>query len=193
MRPFSTLPPLPTVRTFRTLLLASLLAAVASPAQASEDPDDWKMIGGMLALVQQVVHLAANSPDPNAAQKHIDGMLAGESAQANRVAAGVLDEVLQDVPAEQRGVFVAIGRDLLTLARREQARARAAEPVVAAEFSRQAALQARKELHAMGLRYWDEQQFEEAVKRGDRIAVDLYVAAEGLPGKGPLRNPPPAR
>ena len=182
--------PIPTIR---TLLLTCLLALGAFPAQASEDEEDWKMIGGMLALVQQVVHLAANSPDPSAAQKHVDGMLAGESAQANRLAAGVLDEVLQDVPAEQRGVFVAIGRDLLTLARREQARARAAEPVVAAEFSRQAALQARKELHAMGLRYWDEQQFDEAVKRGDRIAVDLYVAAEGLPGKGPFRNPQPVR
>lgn len=193
MRPIPALSTLRTVRTIRALLLACLFAAGTSPAQASEDPDDWKMIGGMLALVQQVVHLAANSPDPNAAQKHIDGMLAGESAQANRVAAGVLDEVLQDVPAEQRGVFVAIGRDLLTLARREQARARAAEPAVAAESSRQAALQARKELHAMGLRYWDEQQYQEAVRRGDRIAMDLYIAAEGLPGKGPVRNPQPAR
>lgn len=193
MRLIPTLSTLPTVPAFRILLLASVLAVGTSPARASEDPDDWKMIGGMLALVQQVVHLAANSPDPNAAQKHVDGILAGESAQANRVAAGVLDEVLQDVPAEQRGVFVAIGRDLLTLARREQMRARAAEPVVAAEFSRQAALQARKELHAMGLRYWDEQQFQDAVRRGDRIAMDLYIAAEGLPGKGPVRNPPPAR
>jgi hypothetical protein len=176
------------MRSTRILLLAALFGLTAFPAQASEQADDWKMIGGILALVQQVVHLAANSADPNAARRHVDGILAGESAQANRLAAGVLEEVLQDVPAEQRGAFVAIGRDLLTLARREQARA-AAQPAVAPEASREGALQARRELHAMGLRYWDEQQFLEAVGRGDRIAVDLFMAARGLES----RNPPPAR
>jgi hypothetical protein len=109
----------------------------------------------------------------------VEAILSGGNEQANRVAAGVLDEVLQDVPAEQRGTFVAIGRDLLTLARRDQARA-AAQPQGTAEPSRDDALQARKELHAMGLRYWDEQQFLEAVRRGDRIAVDLFLAARGL-------------
>ncbi len=83
------------------------------------------------------------------------------------------------MPAEQRGVVAALGRDLLTLARREQARA-AAQPATAVEPSRDDALQARKDLHAMGLRYWDEQQFLEAVRRGDRIAVDLFLAARGL-------------
>ena len=32
----------------------------------------------------------------------------------------------------------------------------------------------------MGLCYWDEQQYEEAVKRGDRIAVELFLAGKGL-------------
>jgi hypothetical protein len=178
----------------RILLFATLFGLAAFPVRAAEEADDWKMIGGFLALVQQVVHLAANSPDPDAARRHVDGILAGESAQANRIAAGVLEEVLQDVPAEQRGAFVAIGRDLLTLARREQARTAAqppmaAQPSVAPETSREGALQARRDLHAMGLRYWDEQQFLEAVRRGDRIAVDLFMAARGLESK----NPPPAR
>jgi len=181
------IPTLPTIRTIRTLLLAALLAAGSFPAQASEDADDWKMIGGMLALVQQVVHLAANSPDPNAAQRRVDGILAGESAQANRLAAGMLDEMLQDVPAEQRGAFVAIGRDLLTLARRERQRV-ASNPAVEAPMQADP-VQARKDLQAMGLKYWDEQQFLEAVRRGDRIAVDLYIAAKGLE----TRNPQPAR
>ena len=174
------------MRTIRFLAFAALLGAPV--AHASDDADEWKLIGGMLALVQQVVHLAANSPDPAAAQKSVDVILSGQNAEANRIASGVLDEVLQDVPAEQRGAFVAIGRDLLTLARREQARA-AAQPPAAVEPSKEGALQARKELHAMGLRYWDEQQFLEAVRRGDRIAVDLFVAARGLEA----RNPPPAR
>ena len=174
------------MRAIRFLAVAVLLGAPV--AHAADDADDWKLIGGMLALVQQVVHLAATSPDPAAAQKGVDAILSGENAQANRVAAGVLEEVLQDLPSEQRGAFVAIGRDLLTLARREQARA-AAQPPVALEPSKEGALQARKELHAMGLRYWDEQQFLEAVRRGDRIAVDLFVAARGLEAS----NPPPAR
>jgi len=180
------------MRTIRLLTLI-LLPALALPARASDEGDDWKMIGGVLALVQQIVHLAANSPDPNAAQKGVDDILSGQDAQANRIASGVLDEVLQDVPADQRGTFVAIGRDLLTLARRERERAAAvpaAEVGMQAERAAQAdPLQARKELHAMGLKYWDEQQFLEAVRRGDRLAVDLFLAARGLEAK----NPPPAR
>ena len=164
----------------RFLAIAVLL--IVPTAHAADDADEWKLIGGILALVQQVVHQAANSPDPTAAQKSVDAIISGQNAQANRIAAGVLDEVLQEVPPEQRGAFVAIGRDLLTLARREQARV-AAQPPVAAEPSRDEALQARKELHAMGLRYWDEQQFLEAVRRGDRIAVDLFLAARGLQTK----------
>jgi len=161
----------------RVLAVCALLGAPA--AHAADDADDWKLIGGILAIVQQVVHQAVTSPDPAAAQKGAEAILSGGNEQANRVAAGVLDEVLQDVPAEQRGTFVAIGRDLLTLARRDQARA-AAQPQIAVEPSRYDALQARKELHAMGLRYWDEQQFLEAVRRGDRLAVDLFLAARGL-------------
>ena len=165
------------MRAIRVLAVAALLGAPA--AYAADDADDWKLIGGILALVQQVVHQAATSPDPAAAQQSVEAILSGGNEQANRVAAGILDEVLQDVPAEQRGTFVAIGRDLLTLARRDQARA-AAQPQAVAEQGRYDALHARKELHAMGLRYWDEQQFLEAVRRGDRLAVDLFLAARGL-------------
>lgn len=90
---------------------------------ASEEADDWKIIGGALALVQQIVHLAAQSPDPQAAQKGVDAMLAGENTAANRLASGLMNEILLDVPPEHRDALVAIGRDLLVLARRGQARA----------------------------------------------------------------------
>ena len=181
----------------RTIRLCFLLALLPLPASAApEDPEDWKLIGGVLALVQQVVHLAAHSPDPNAAHKEVDALLAGGNAEANRIASGVMEEVMQDIPVAQRDAFVSIGRDLLVLARRERERTSAQAPArtsAAAEPSREASLRARQELHAMGLRYWDEQQFAEAVKRGDRIAVDLYLTAQGLPQPDLARNRPPAR
>ncbi len=175
------------IRLFVAFLLLPLPASAAT-----EDADDWKLIGGVLAMVQQIVHLAAHSPDPRAAQKGVDALLAGENAQANRIAAGVMEEVMQEIPPAQRSAFVSIGRDLLTLARREQTRA-AMSPAVVADSSTEAALQARRDLYAMGLRYWDERQFLEAVRRGDRIAVDLYLAAKGLQSSDPARNPLPAR
>jgi hypothetical protein len=39
------------------------------------------------------------------------------------------------------------------------------------------ALQARKELSAMGLTYYSQDQFVEAARRGDRLACELYLAA----------------
>lgn len=108
------------MRVIRLLLLV-LLPAIVSPARATDEADDWKLIGGMLSLMQQFVHLAAQSPDPKALDKSMDAMLAGENAQANRLASGLMEEILQDVPLEQRSAFVSIGRDLLTLARRERA------------------------------------------------------------------------
>ena len=173
------------VRLFAVLALLPLSASAAT-----EDADDWKLIGGILTMVQQIVHAAAHSPDPQVAQKGVDAILGGENAQANRIASGVMEEVMQDIPPSQRDAFVSIGRDLLVLARREQARA----PVPATgEMSTDSARRARRELHAMGLTYWDEKQFTDAVKRGDKIAVDLYIAAQGLPATASPRNPPPAR
>lgn len=171
------------MRAVRLLFVIFLLPQTASAT--SEDADDWRLIGGVLALVQQIVHLAAHSPDPKAAQRGVDAMLGGENAQANRIASGLMKEIMQDVPPSQRAAFVSIGRDLLVLARRENARAAAQAPATA-EGSKETAMQARRELHAMGLRYWDEQQYAEAVKRGDRIAVELFLAARGLEARSPL-------
>lgn len=41
-------------------------------------------------------------------------------------------------------------------------------------------LDARKELTAMGLQYFDGAQFFAAIRRGDQLAVELYVAAGGV-------------
>ena len=154
-----------------TIVLLAFSFVAASARAASED-EDWKVIGGALGLLQQIVHVAATSSDPEAARKQVDAMLAGENPEANRMAARMMNEALEDVPAEQRGTMRSIARDLLVIARREQAK-----PIDP--------LQARKELHAMGLKYWDEQEFLEAVRRGDRLAIDLFLAARGLESKNP--------
>jgi hypothetical protein len=171
------------MRFIRMLIPSLLLAAVAPAYAAGEDADDWVLFGRVLALVQPIVRAAAVSPDPQAAQREIDAIAEGRSPQANRLAAELVDEIVRDMPPEHRGTFIAIARDLLTLARREQARA-AAHPGIA---SAEGAIQARKELHAMGLRYYDETQYREAVRRGDTIAIELYHAAGGI------RNLPAAR
>ena len=159
-----------------------LLAMISCSARAGvDDAEDRALLSGVLALVQPIVHLAAHSPDPQAARKAIDAMLAGRSDEANRIAAGVFDGMLSDAAPEHRSALRAIGRDLLVLARREHGRA--ALPQTETAY----AIEARKALYSMGLRYWDEQQYQDAVRRGDTIAIELYLAARGL------RNPPAAR
>ena len=170
----------------RWLGIAFCVASIsAAPAHAAvDDADDWAIFSRVLALVQPIVHLAAHSPDPQAAQKAIDAMLAGRDERANRAAAELFEEALAEVPPEHRPVLRSIGRDMLVLAQREQ-QSRAAGDLSAETIER--AVRARKELHAMGLRYWDEQQFRDAQQRGDVIAVELFRAARGV------RNLPEAR
>jgi len=159
------------------VLISIVILLFAAPVHASaDDADDWALFGRVLALVQPIVRAAAASPDPQAAQREIDAVMQGRNAEANRLAAGLFDEILQDLPYEHRAAFVSIGRDLLTLARREQARAASLPQALVAER----AIQARKDLHAMGLRYYDEAQYQDAVRRSDAIALELYHAAGGI-------------
>lgn len=44
----------------------------------------------------------------------------------------------------------------------------------------QSQLVARKELHAMGFQYFNRDQFLDAIKRGDRLVVELFVTAGGV-------------
>jgi len=157
------------MRWIRAAFCAGVVSAVPAHA-AFEDADDWAVVSRILALVQPIVHLAATSPDPQAAQKAIDAALAGRDARANRIASELFDEALAEVPPQHRPMLHSIGRDMLLLARRQQQSS--------ADVER--AIRARKELHAMGLRYWDEQQFQDARRRGDTIAVELFLAARGL-------------
>lgn len=51
---------------------------------------------------------------------------------------------------------------------------------------RWSALDARKELTAMGLQYFDAVQFFSAIRRGDQLAVELFLAGGGVAVEEPL-------
>jgi hypothetical protein len=163
------------------ILVVSSFVAMAPAAQAAEADDDWKMFGGILSLVQSFVHIAATTDDPQVMQKNFDGLLAGRNPEANRIAGELMGEMMEDMPQQYRGTIHALARDVLTIARRENARAAASvAPAPAAQSSREAMIQARKDLTAMGLRYYDAEQYRDAVRRGDTLAVELYVLARGV-------------
>ena len=168
---------------FIPVVIGFVVAISSSPVARADEAEDRATLARVLALIAPIVHAAATSPDPRAAQEQIDAMFAGRNAEVNRIASDLFNTMLGDFPPEARPAMRSIGHDLLVLARREQARMKALPPADAAER----AIQARKELHAMGLRYWDEQQYEDAVRRGDSIAVELFQAARGF------RNLPEAR
>lgn len=174
----------------RLIPILVLTASIALSAQASEADDDWKLFGGMLSLVQSLVRVAAASDDPQAMQRGVDGILAGRNADANRLAGELMQEMTEDMPAQYRGTVRALAQDMLVIARREQARAAAAPPASEREpvetdaragaTDRARVIQARKDLAAMGLRYYDADQYREALRRNDTLAIELFVAGRGL-------------
>ena len=158
----------------RVLLVTCLLgSALPAHAVAAED-DGWQAFGHALTLVQTLVGIAARSDDPQAGLKGIDEVLAGRNDDANRAIAGLFNDATSDMPGEYRDKVATIGRDLTALARRGLAKA------PAESVSPDQALQARKDLNAMGLSYHEAGQFLDAVKRDDALAVELYVLGRGV-------------
>ena len=162
------------MKSIRIVLVCALFfAALPARAAASED-DGWQAFGHALTLVQTLVGIAARSDDPQTNLKGIDDVLAGRNGEANRAIAGLFEDATSDMPPQYRDRVAAIGRDLTSLARRGIAQS------PAGPASTDQALQARKELNAMGLSYFDARQFLEAVKRDDALAVELYVLGRGI-------------
>jgi len=151
------------------VIAAVLLACSAATVQAAE-LDDWAMFGRMLSLVQGFVQVGAESGgDARQVEKHFDGLLSGKHADANKLA----EEMFGDMPGEQRGQMLGFARTLVALGQKQaQADRKRAEEGDA--------IQARKDLAGMGLSYFDRQQFLAAVKRNDRLAVQLYLGARGI-------------
>lgn len=154
------------VKTIRTLLIAILLIpALPAHAAGEESP----ALGHALTLIHLFVRIAAESETPQQSLKAVDDVLLGRNAAANEAAAGLMKEMLADMPPQHRATIVAIGRDLTSLARKDLRKQGAIDP-----------LQARRDLTSMGLTYHDSKQFLDAVKRNDAIAAELFIAGRGV-------------
>lgn len=150
-------------------LAATALALSATATQATE-MEDWSTFGRMLSLFQGFLQVSAEGGgDARRLERHFDGVLTGKNADANRVA----EEMFGDMPGEQRGQVLGIARTLVALGQKQ----------AQVERKRQEegdAIQARKDLAGMGLSYFDRKQFIDAVKRNDRLAVQLYLGGRGV-------------
>ena len=146
-------------------------AEAPPPPTASKRKDDesWKAFGHALTLAQVMMRIAAHSENP---EQGYDDVLAGRSTEANRAITGLLEEATAGMPPEYRSRVASIGQDVASLARKEMAKPNVAAP--------DRAIQARKDLTAMGLRYHDTNDFLEAVKRDDALAVELFIDGRGV-------------
>ncbi len=135
---------------------------------------DWATFGRFLSLVQVFMQAAcppgaAQPCDPNAAQKAIDDIANGRNPDAN----ALMLDIFADVPAPEREKMLAIGRTMAAMNRKQMAAGAAVQGEVSA-------MQARKDLTAIGLSYHDRDQFLDAVKRKDAIAVRLFLIGRGV-------------
>jgi hypothetical protein len=153
----------------RTLLIAVLFIP-ALPAQAAEE--DSTVVGHALTLIHLFVRIAAESETPQQSLKAVDDVLLGRNAVANEAVAGLLKEMLADLPIQHRSTIAAIGRDLAAVARKNLG-VKGLEPRIDP-------MQARKDLTSIGLTYHDSKQFLDAVKRNDTVAAELFIAGRGV-------------
>jgi len=156
----------------RGLIVAtSLFLALTSAHAADSATDDWATFGRFLSILQVVMQTAAKD-DGRQSQQAVEDILAGRDAEANELAR----ELFAEVPDAEREKMISIGRSLLVLGQKQAALdARAAGET--------AAIRARKDLAGMGLVYHDRSQFFDAVRRGDVIAVRLFLAGRGVDPK----------
>jgi hypothetical protein len=157
------------MKSIRALLLLPLLALSLS-ARAADDAQDWEAFGHMLTLLQTAVRIGAN-PYPDQAMTDV---LAGRDHQVNQAVASLFAGATAEMPAEYRDRVAALGREFASLALKNPVSA------TAETMSVNRSLQARKDLAAMGLRYYDEGQFLDAVKRNDALAAELFIAGRGV-------------
>ena len=160
-------------------LIAIVVAAAgigtANAQGTAPSAADWATIGRFLSLVQMFMQAAcppssaSQGCDQNAAQKAFDDIANGRNAEAN----ALFLDIFAAVPPPERDKMLAIGRTMAAMNRKQMA----AEAQLQGDSS---AIQARKDLTAIGLAYHDRGQFLDAVRRGDAIAVRLFLIGRGV-------------
>jgi hypothetical protein len=163
------------MKLLRTLLLISA-AILALPAQAATDDPDWTAFGHVLTLVQTMVRIGAQ-PNPDQAFAEL---LSGHNPDANQAIASLFAGATAEMPDEYRARIASLGRDIAGLALQSQSPGSKPLAAAAQPFSNDRTLQARKDLTAMGLSYYDQGQFLDAVKRNDELATELFIAGRGV-------------
>jgi hypothetical protein len=158
------------MKPIRFALLLALVAASAPVGAAAAEDEEWAAFGHVLTLIQTVVRLGAQ-PYPDQAMADV---LSGRNNEVNGALAGLLQGATADMPPQYRDRVASIGRDFAAYVAKHPGAA--AVETLSAERS----LQARKDLNAMGLRYHDERDYLDAVKRNDQLAVELFIAARGV-------------
>lgn len=148
---------------------ATTPAPTPTPPPAAQDEEGWKAFGHALTLAQVLMGIAARSENP---EQGFDDVLAGRSTEANRAMAGLLEEATTDMPSEYRSRVASIGQDIASVARKQIGKPVSAPP--------DRAIQARRDLTSMGLKYHDANDFLEAVKRDDALAVELFIEGRGV-------------
>jgi hypothetical protein len=153
--------------------LAALAAAFtvgAAHGQSTTIQTDWATFGKLLSVVHVLMQASEKSGgDPKAVQQAMDDILSGRNADANALAL----EIFGEVPAQEREKMLSIGRSMASMSQRQSvAEGRASVDV--------GAIQARKDLTAIGLVYHDRTQFLDAVKRNDVLAAQLFIAGRGV-------------
>ncbi len=156
------------MKSLRILFLALALAPLT--VRAADDAQDWAAFGNMLTLLQAAVRASGN---PNPAQAIAD-LLAGRNYEANQAIASLFAGATAEMPDEYRARLASIGRDIAALALKNPVSS------TADTISVQRSLQARKDLTAMGLHYYDHGEFHDAVRRNDELATELFIAGRGV-------------
>jgi hypothetical protein len=159
---------------FAAIVAAAGIGCAHAQSASSMSAADWATFGRFLSLIQVFVQSAcppsaAHNCDPNAAQKAFDDIASGRNPEAN----ALMLEIFAEVPAPEREKMLAIGRTMAAMSRKQTT----AEGQLQSES---AAIRARKDLVAMGLSYHDRNQFLDAVRRGDAIAVRLFLTGRGV-------------
>jgi hypothetical protein len=160
------------MQVIRAALITALNAGSASARAADPKYDeDWTAFGHVLTLMQQVIRIG-NSPYPDQAMADLIG---GRNPDANQAIASLFAGATAEMPPEYRDKVASMGRDLAAMAMRSTP-----APAAVQALSADRSLQARKDLTAMGLKYYDHSEFLDAVKRNDQLAVELFIAGKGV-------------